>query len=145
MQSQQTRCCPIACTVAVSLLGYSLIFITRSHCICNHAYLTGLELTQVWRPLRGPVDDSPLGMIDAASVAKEDLLPYAIHFPGRTGYNYAVSYNPEHRQVSPCMELQPPGQLYANWFFRVRIFEIVNHAAEKCCRCCETHTILLQQ
>ncbi len=110
-----------------------------------HACLTGLALTQVWRPLRGPVDDSPLGMIDAASVAKEDLLPYAIHFPGRTGYNYAVSYNPEHRQVSPCMELQPPGQLYANWFFRVRIFEIVNHAAEKCCRCCETHTILLQQ
>ncbi|DBA80955.1 TPA: hypothetical protein ACH3X2_007172 [Trebouxia sp. C0005] len=58
---------------------------------------TPFAVIQVWRPLRGPVDDSPLGMIDAASVAKEDLLPYAIHFPGRTGYNYAVSYNPEHR------------------------------------------------
>ena len=54
-------------------------------------------VTQVWRPLRGPVDDSPLGMVDAASVAKEDLLPYTLHFPGRTGYNYAAKYNPEHR------------------------------------------------
>ena len=57
---------------------------------------------QVWRPLRGPVNDSPLGMIDAASVAKEDLLPYTLYFPGRTGYNYAAKYNPEHRSAS-CM------------------------------------------
>ena len=57
---------------------------------------------QVWRPLRGPVDDSPLGMIDAASVAKEDLLPYTLYFPGRTGYNYAAKYSPEHRSAS-CM------------------------------------------
>ena len=54
-------------------------------------------VAQVWRPLRGPVDDSPLGMVDAASVAKEDLLPYTLHFPGRVGYNYAAKYNPEHR------------------------------------------------
>lgn len=52
---------------------------------------------QVWRPLKGPVDDSPLGMIDASTVAKEDLMPYALHFPERTGYNYAVKHNPDHK------------------------------------------------
>ena len=36
-------------------------------------------------------------MIDAASVAKEDLMPYAIHFPGRTGWNYALAHNPGHQ------------------------------------------------
>jgi len=36
-------------------------------------------------------------MVDAASVAKEDLLSYTLHFPGRTGCNYAAKYNPEHR------------------------------------------------
>ena len=58
---------------------------------------------QLWRPLRGPVDNSPLGMIDAATVAKEDLLSYALHFPGRTGYNYAVAENPNHRYVSQLL------------------------------------------
>ena len=36
-------------------------------------------------------------MIDASTVAKEDLLEYAIHFPGRTGYNYGVQPNPKHK------------------------------------------------
>ena len=38
-------------------------------------------------------------MVDASSVAKEDLLPYTLHFPGRVGYNYAAKYNPEHRSA----------------------------------------------
>ena len=37
----------------------------------------------MWRPLRGPVDNSPLGLIDAASMDKEDLLELSLHFPGR--------------------------------------------------------------
>ena len=52
---------------------------------------------QIWRPLKGPVDESPLGMIDASTVDNEDLMQYAIHFPGRTGYNYAVKHNPKHK------------------------------------------------
>ncbi|KAK9817716.1 hypothetical protein WJX72_001133 [[Myrmecia] bisecta] len=58
---------------------------------------TPFAIVQVWRPLRGPVQDSPLGMIDASTVAKEDLLPYTLHFPGRTGYNYGVAPKPNHR------------------------------------------------
>ena len=52
---------------------------------------------QVWRPLKGPVQESPLAMIDASTVDKEDLMQYALHFPDRTGYNYAVKHNPKHR------------------------------------------------
>ncbi len=51
----------------------------------------------MWRPLKGPVDDSPLTMIDASTVDKADLMQYALHFPKRTGYNYAVSHNPKHK------------------------------------------------
>ena len=51
---------------------------------------------QVWRPLK-PVVSSPLGFVPANFVAKEDLINYKLHFPGRTGYNYAVQYNPNHR------------------------------------------------
>lgn len=54
---------------------------------------------QMWRPLRGPVNNSPLAMIDAATVAKEDLQSYRLEFPGRTGYNYAVAENADHRWV----------------------------------------------
>ncbi len=64
---------------------------------------------QVWRPLRGPVHDSPLAMLDAATVAKDDLIPYSLIFPGRKGYNYAAKYNPDHRQAAlPCAHRYPP-------------------------------------
>ena len=49
---------------------------------------------QVWRPLRGPVKESPLAMIDASTVAKEDLMDLRIEFEGRTGWNYAIRSNP---------------------------------------------------
>ncbi|KAK9809195.1 hypothetical protein WJX72_011143 [[Myrmecia] bisecta] len=58
---------------------------------------TPFAIVQVWRPLRGPVQDSALGIIDASTVAKEDLLPSTLHFPGRTGYTYQVAANPNHR------------------------------------------------
>ena len=58
---------------------------------------------QAWRPLAGPVDDSPLAMADAATVHQDDLLASLLHFPGRTGEVYAVAYNPAHRYVS-CLD-----------------------------------------
>ena len=36
-----------------------------------------------------PVDDSPLAMVDASTMAPEDLLDYAIHFPGEAGSSRA--------------------------------------------------------
>ena len=43
------------------------------------------------------MDESPLAMIDVATVDNKDLMQYALHFPGRTGYNYAVKHNPKHK------------------------------------------------
>ncbi len=61
-----------------------------------HHLIVGF-LLQIWRPLAGPVDDSPLAMADAATVEQSDLLTNTLHFPGRTGEVYAVAHNPAHK------------------------------------------------
>jgi hypothetical protein len=58
---------------------------------------TPFAVIQVWRPLKGPVDDAPLGMIDAETVSKDDLMPLSLHFPERVGQTYALKHNPNHR------------------------------------------------
>lgn len=69
-------------------------------CCCCH---------QVWRPLKQEVEESPLGFIDAATVDDKDLNVHRIEFPGRTGYNYALSANPEHRSSPyPTLSCKPP-------------------------------------
>jgi len=50
---------------------------------------TPFTIVQVWRPL-SKVEASPLAMIDASTVAKEDYISYTIYFPGRKGYNYGL-------------------------------------------------------
>ena len=45
----------------------------------------------VWRPISGPVQRSPLGLIDAQSLAPADLV-----YQDRTGEIYHVAYNPDH-------------------------------------------------
>ncbi len=62
-------------------------------------------LINVWRPLRGPVQDVPLGVCDARSVAPADLVDTAIdHYlednlesPHLSGQIYSVRHNPQHR------------------------------------------------
>ena len=54
-------------------------------------------LLQVWRPLKGPVDESPLTLIDATTLDAEDLIPSALHLPDRTAWINVVKYNPKHR------------------------------------------------
>ena len=53
---------------------------------------------QVWRPLAGPVTESPLAMLSAASVDKDDLVPVRIDLPDGRGmphqYIYMVKHNP---------------------------------------------------
>lgn len=51
----------------------------------------------LWRPLRGPVLDSPLAMCDARTVAPEDFLPTDLVYRDRRGEIYTVAYNPAHR------------------------------------------------
>jgi hypothetical protein len=51
----------------------------------------------VWRPIRGPVQRSPLALADASSVAPEDLVATDQVFPDRVGEIYHLAYDPAQR------------------------------------------------
>jgi len=51
----------------------------------------------VWRPITGPVQSSPLALCDARSLDPADLIPSELRYPDRTGETYAVAYNARHR------------------------------------------------
>ena len=61
--------------------------------------LAGTRVAQVnlWRPIRGPVRRSPLALLDAGSVAPDDLLATDHIYPDRVGEIYHVAHNPDHR------------------------------------------------
>jgi hypothetical protein len=51
----------------------------------------------VWRPIRGPLKDTPLAVCDAQSIAAEDRVPSDLVYPHRVGETYRFTYNPSHR------------------------------------------------
>jgi hypothetical protein len=51
----------------------------------------------VWRPIRGPVERSPLALADASSVAPDDLVATDQVFPDRVGEIYDLAYDPAQR------------------------------------------------
>jgi hypothetical protein len=53
-------------------------------------------VVQVWRPIRHPVESSPLAMCDARSISFDDLVISERRYPGRVGQTYAIVYNPKH-------------------------------------------------
>jgi hypothetical protein len=55
------------------------------------------SVINVWRPIRGPVQDSPLAVTDARSVAQHDLVATDLVYADRMGEIYYVKFNPEHR------------------------------------------------
>jgi len=54
-------------------------------------------IINVWRPLRGPVMDSPLGVCDARTLEPSDLVSNARIYPDRRGEIQAVKFNSAHR------------------------------------------------
>jgi hypothetical protein len=59
----------------------------------------------VWRPIRGPVLSWPLGLVDAASIAPEDLVICDLVYPDRVGEIYHGAFNPAHRwYLAPRMD-----------------------------------------
>ena len=48
----------------------------------------------VWRPIRGPVERSPLALADASSVRQEDLIATDQIFPDRVGEIYNLAHRP---------------------------------------------------
>lgn len=55
------------------------------------------QIINLWRPIRGPLRDSPLAVCDASTVSFDDLVPSDLIYPHRVGETYQVSYNPAHR------------------------------------------------
>lgn len=51
----------------------------------------------VWRPIAGPVQASPLALADSASIAPGDLIVADLVYEDRTGEIYHGRYNPDHR------------------------------------------------
>lgn len=51
----------------------------------------------VWRPIRGPVEESPLAVCDATSMALQDFVATDLKYRDRTGEVYSVAFNPNHR------------------------------------------------
>ncbi len=60
---------------------------------------SGARIVQinVWRPIRGPVERSPLALADASSVTAEELVATDQVFPGRVGEIYNLAYGPKQR------------------------------------------------
>lgn len=54
-------------------------------------------IVNVWRPIGGPVEESPLAFCDAQSIAPADLVPSDLVYRDRLGETYALAPNPAHR------------------------------------------------
>jgi hypothetical protein len=53
-------------------------------------------VVNIWRPI-APVQESPLAVCDAQSIAPTDLVPGDLMYRDRVGETYAITYNPTHR------------------------------------------------
>jgi hypothetical protein len=54
-------------------------------------------IINVWRPIRGPVQESPLAVCDARSLRQDDFVASDLIYPQRRGETYAVTFNPQHQ------------------------------------------------
>jgi len=54
-------------------------------------------IVNVWRPIRGPVQDSPLALCDARSFSNDDLIASDLVYPHVRGETSSVEYKPGHR------------------------------------------------
>jgi hypothetical protein len=51
----------------------------------------------VWRPIKGPLEDQPLAVCDARSIAPDDLIASDLIYRDKVGETYSLAYNPQHR------------------------------------------------
>jgi len=61
--------------------------------LLKHRY----AIINLWRPIRGPVLESPLTLCDAQSLSEENLIASDLKYPDRTGETYSITYNPNQR------------------------------------------------
>ena len=73
--------------------------------LLKHRY----AIINLWRPIRGPVLESPLTLCDAESLSEEDLVASDLKYPDRTGETYSITYNPNQRYYYfPKMQADEP-------------------------------------
>jgi hypothetical protein len=65
----------------------------------NRLLREGARIRQinVWRPIVGPVERSPLALADASTISPDDLFATDHVFPERIGEIYHLAYSPEQR------------------------------------------------
>jgi hypothetical protein len=56
-----------------------------------------VQIINVWRPIRGPLRDTPLAVCDARSVKPEQLVASDLVYTNRVGETYSVLFDPGHR------------------------------------------------
>ncbi len=56
-----------------------------------------VQVINLWRPIRGPLRDSPLAMLDGTTVKESDLVASDLIYPNRSGETYSVTYSSDHR------------------------------------------------
>jgi hypothetical protein len=56
-----------------------------------------VQIINVWRPIRGPLLDTPLAVCDASSVRPDQLIPSDLVYKHRVGETYSVTFDPRHR------------------------------------------------
>jgi single-strand selective monofunctional uracil DNA glycosylase len=54
-------------------------------------------IIQVWRAIAGPILSNPLALVDARTVAAQDLIKAERRYPHRVGETYQLAYNRAHR------------------------------------------------
>ncbi|QLE58377.1 CmcJ/NvfI family oxidoreductase [Nostoc sp. TCL26-01] len=54
-------------------------------------------IINVWRAIAKPIQESPLALCDAQSIAPTDLVAGDLVYRDRVGETYAVTYNPKHQ------------------------------------------------
>ena len=51
----------------------------------------------VWKPIRGPVEETPLAFCDARTLQQRDFIETSLEYGDRTGEVYSLRFNPDHR------------------------------------------------
>jgi hypothetical protein len=56
-----------------------------------------VQVINLWRPIRGRLQDAPLAVCDARTVDPKDLVPSDLVYRERVGETYSVTWNPAHQ------------------------------------------------
>ena len=56
--------------------------------------MPSITAKQVWRPLWGPVKESPLALLDVETTSKKDYMSLRAIFETRFAFDYVLTYSP---------------------------------------------------